>query len=211
MTLPRINIAKWRIDQPICTPDGKPTAAFVRWLNDTNSKTENIDNAQSDQIDLIETALTNAGIALTTANAVAKTNALAASFTDPGAILTADVSTADATKATITVANHTRRYADGTSVSVTGGSIDLLQQGKTYYVVYDQSSRLGGTVTYQALGPVEDVPTTYIDAGQATAAHPDRHLCGNVLTPTTAVPAPTFGGGPRPAGTGPYVPRELIP
>jgi hypothetical protein len=90
--------------------------------------------------------------------------------------------------ATITISGHTRVYGDGTSVSVTGGSITGLAYSTTYYVYYDQASRLGGAVTYQA--------TT----SQATGAQTgNRHALGAVTTPAAAG-APINGNNNLPPG-----------
>lgn len=90
--------------------------------------------------------------------------------------------------ATITISGHTRVYGDGTSVSVTGGTVTGLLYSTTYYVYYDQPSRAGGAVTYAA--------TT----NQATGAQTgDRHALGAVSTPA-ALGGPINGNNNLPPG-----------
>lgn len=99
------------------------------------------------------------------------------------------------TNVTITVSNHTRVYGDGSSVSVTGGTLTGRAYGTSYWVFYDQPSRAGGTVTYQST-------TTYATAFP-TNAHPDRHFVGAVTTPGAGV-GPKDGLPARPPNyTGP--------
>ena len=92
--------------------------------------------------------------------------------------------------ATITISAHTRYYADGTNVAVNGGSVTGLAYSTLYYIYYDQASRAGGAVTYQA--------TT----SEATAAQVgDRHTVGSVTTPAAAAPDNT-GDFVYPPGVG---------
>lgn len=96
--------------------------------------------------------------------------------------------------ATITISAHTRYYADGTNVAVNGGSVTGLAYSTLYYIYYDQASRAGGAVTYQA--------TT----SEATAAQiGDRHTVGSVTTPAAAAPDNT-GDFVYPPGVGNILP-----
>lgn len=104
-----------------------------------------------------------------------------------GAVLTA---TDAGSSATITISSHTRLYGDSTSVSVNTGSVTGLAYDTVYYIYYDQASRLGGAVTYQAT-TVESV------AAQLN----DRHLVGSVKTPP-ALGGATNGLLVRPSGLG---------
>ncbi len=110
-----------------------------------------------------------AAIAADAAAAQAAADQSLASSGVTGATLTA---TDAGSNATVTISSHTRLYGDGTSVSVTGGSVTALAYSTLYFVYYDQASRAGGSVTYAA--------TT----SQTTAAQTgDRHLVGQVTTP----------------------------
>lgn len=95
---------------------------------------------------------------------------------------------------TVTISAHTRKYGDGTSVAVNGGTVTALAYTTTYFIYYDQASRLGGAVTYAA--------TT----SEATAAQTgDRHLVGMVVTPAAAAPN-TDGDYVRVPGVGGIIP-----
>jgi hypothetical protein len=96
--------------------------------------------------------------------------------------------------ATITIANHTRKYTDATSKSVTGNTITGLSYSTTYAVYYDQTSRAGGGVTYHA--------TTDPNTGLANAAA-GRHFCGKITTPASGGAA-TSGGVNPPSSGGAY-------
>lgn len=119
-------------------------------------------------------AQTAANTANTAAETVAADSSLASSGVS-GLTMTASDAGSDAT---VTISAHTRIYGDGTSVSVNGGSVTGLAYSTGYFIYYDQASRAGGAVTYQA--------TT----SAATAAQTgDRHSLGAVATPAG-------GGGP---------------
>lgn len=95
---------------------------------------------------------------------------------------------------TISISAHTRNYADGTNVSVNSGSITALAYSTTYYIYYDQASRAGGAVTYQATTSA----TTAAQLG-------DRHTVGSVATPAAAGP-PATGDFVLPPGVGSILP-----
>lgn len=114
-----------------------------------------------------------AEVAQTSANDAAKVAALTNSGVTGVTITASDAGAS----ASIVISAHTRVYGTGTSVTVSGGSVTGLSYSTDYYIYYDQPSRLGGTVTYQA--------TT----NKATAAQTgDRHLVGTVQTPAAAAP-----------------------
>lgn len=92
--------------------------------------------------------------------------------------------------ATINISAHTRYYADGTNVAVNGGSVTGLAYSTLYFIYYDQPSRAGGAVTYQA--------TT---TGATAAQLGDRHTVGSVTTPAAAAPDNT-GDFVYPPGVG---------
>lgn len=94
--------------------------------------------------------------------------------------------------ATITIPAHQRNYADR-SVPVDGGTLAGLTLATLYYVYYDDPSRAGGAVTYQA--------TTNYGAAFLSVAQPARHFVGSVSTPGAGEP-PSDGGGATPPGGG---------
>src|SRR4051812_4323742 len=135
--------------------------------------TTGITNAAAAQT-TANTGVTNAATAQTTANTVKRDDSISNSWTSPGTVLSA----ADAgSSATVTIANHTRKYSDVTSVSVTGNTVTGLAYSTSYDIYYDQTSRAGGAVTYHA--------TTDPNAGMANSVA-GRHWCGNITTPAAA-------------------------
>lgn len=134
-----------------------------------------------------QTAATNAQAAADDATA---TTAIANSYVT-GATITATDAGANVT---ISITAHTRVYADGTSVSVNAGNITGLAYSTTYYIYYDQASRAGGAVTYQAT-------TSSTTAAQLG----DRHTVGSVTTPAAAGP-PETGDFVLPPGVGSILP-----
>ena len=81
------------------------------------------------------------------------------------------------TDATVNISAHTRIYGDGSSVSVSAGSITGLAYSTDYWVFYDDPTRAGGSVTYQhSTDPADAVQTG------------DRHSVGAVTTPAAAAP-----------------------
>ena len=128
---------------------------------------------------LIEAAVAAANDAAIAANAAASTAqsaaenaASVAALTNSGVSDVTITATDAGSNATVTISSHTRLYGDGTSVSVSAGSITSLLYSTVYYIYYDQASRLGGTVNYQ-------VTTDKLTAAQTG----DRHLVGAVTTP----------------------------
>lgn len=148
-------------------------------------------NAAAAAADAAATAATTAAsTAQAAADDAAAATAIANSYVT-GVTITATDAGANAT---ITISAHTRYYADGTNVSVNGGSVTGLAYSTLYYIYYDQASRAGGAVTYQA--------TT----SEATAAQiGDRHTVGSVTTPAAAAPDNT-GDFVYPPGVGNIVP-----
>lgn len=135
-----------------------------------------------------DAAATAANTAAATAQTAAETAAADSSLASSGVTGLTMTATDAGADATITISGHTRIYGDGTSVSVTGGSVTGLAYSTGYYVYYDQASRLGGAVTY--------VATT----SAATAAQTgDRHSLGAVTTPAAAGP-PNDGNVNLPPG-----------
>lgn len=185
---------------PIVGRDGLPTAQFqLYWQQAIDGLQGQIDAITAAQAaadaanaaaaaaqtaaDAADTAATNAQTAADEANA---NTAITASYVT-GVTLTG---TDAGSNATVSISAHTRVYGDGTSVSVNSGSVTSLAYSTDYYIYYDQASRAGGAVTYQA--------TTSV----ATAAQTgDRHTVGKVTTPAAAAPS-TNGNGVEPPGVG---------
>jgi trimeric autotransporter adhesin len=135
------------------------------------------------------TGVTNAATAQTTADTVKRDDAISTSWTSPGTILTGRDAGASAS---IIIAGHTRYYSDTNSVSVTGATLTGKSYSTVYYVYYDQTSRAGGAVSYQA--------TTNANTALPGKAA-GRHYCGKVTTPAAAA-ADTTGDVNPPGGGG---------
>jgi hypothetical protein len=118
------------------------------------------------------------------ADQVLAESSLANSFTT-GLTITATDAGANVT---IAMSAHSRVYGDGTTVSVNAGNVTGLAYSTSYWVFYDQASRAGGAVTYQASTAIQ---------GNGTA--PDRHFIGAVATPAALGP-PADGNPVRPPG-----------
>lgn len=196
-----------RLQQKVSMTDrgGLPTLSFHRWWNTFAGSIEEAFNQLADTVAAIaaaqaaadaanaaaaaaKTAADNAQTAADTAQNAAKVAAADSTLANSG-VTGATITGSDAgTDATATISGHTRVYGDGVTVSVTGGSVTALAYSTLYYIYYDQPSRAGGSVTYQA--------TT----SAATAAQTgNRHLVGSVTTPAAAG-APTGGGLVQPPG-----------
>lgn len=169
---------------PIADGRGLPVMSFHQWWDKFAKSIEDAFN----QLEASVTAIAAAQAAANAANAAAAAaNAAAADASAQAAIANSGVTGATITatdagaNATVNITAHTRVYGDGTSVSVNAGSVTGLSYSTLYYIYYDQASRAGGAVTYQA--------TT----SQTTAAQTgNRHLVGSVTTPAAA--APDTGG-----------------
>ena len=119
-----------------------------------------------------DAAAAAADAAATAAQGAAETAAADSSLASSGVSGLTMTATDAGANATITISAHTRIYGDGTSVAVSGGTVTGLAYSTGFFVYYDQASRAGGAVTYQA--------TT----SAATAAQTgDRHSLGAVTTP----------------------------
>ena len=185
---PFVKVATLQQSQPIVDRDGRPTAAFLRLINDNNGNVAQAINALA-TLPEIQTALRNldtatqaaldaAATAQQTTDAAKREQALVNSYIEPDSVLTASPTT-------ITIAAHTRMYADGTSAPVNGGTVAATASGDTDYVSYIDPERDGGTVAYQ-------VSTT------APVQTGDTHVVGAVEIPTTG--SNDGGAGPRRPG-----------
>lgn len=119
--------------------------------------------------------------ALTKAAEVEQTTSLAGSYPDPLNVLTAD------SAGVVTIASHTRRYLDGTSVAVNGGNPPgTFAAGAYVTIYYDDAGREGGAVAYQG--------TT-----SAVSQEGNRHIVGSVQIPGAGEP-PASGSSPTGPG-----------
>lgn len=193
----KVDTAKLLAGRAIVDEEGRPHPDFIRTMNDNIAKLAAANNQTAELVAQIALALEQAGIAIETAEATAARVSIANSYTSPGAILSA--AAVDGTDCTITIADHTRKYGDGTSVEVTGSTITGLAGETTYYLYYDDPEFAGGAVTYL-------YSTNYLDAAQENG----RHSCGDITTPALTATEPSYGGGPRPAGTGGYKTNEYV-
>lgn len=177
---------------PVVDKDGKPTLTFVRYWQSFAEQIERAINAIADIIgitDELDAAIKAAQQAADQAKSAAdesaaataatkREQALVNSYIEPDTVLTA-------TATTITIAAHTRMYADGTSAPVNGGTVGATAAGDTDYVSYVDPERDGGSVSYQ----ISTTPP--VQTG-------DTHVVGAVAIPTTGTA--DGGSGPRRPG-----------
>ncbi len=190
----KLKLSRFNLGQAIVDlKTGSATTAFLRWINDTVSTIGSAYNDLDQLVQDIAFSLQQSGIAIQTAQeakaaamASAREAALVNSYVDPSDAIT---TTLDGTAGKITIADHTRRYGDGTSVSVIGGSITGLALSSQYYIFYLDPARTGGAVTYSATVD----PSA---AGQGV----DRHLVGGIVTPNAQGEGGGGGGTTRPPG-----------
>lgn len=183
-------------------PDGSqapPSPTIIQWWNSLATQIETNENSIATTQAQIESILGIANTAATTAKtnaqavsalAVQASGLLASVLINNSYVTGMTIQATDAgASATITIGNHTRVYGDGSSVAVTGGTVPTLAYSTSYYVFYDQSSRAGGAVSYQAA-------TTIATAGNS-ATNPFRTFVGAVVTPA-ALGTPIKGIGALP-------------
>jgi len=191
LRLPRIQQGRQIVDS-----QGYPATDFVTRLNDTFSAIEVAFNGITDAL--------NAADIATQAAAAANTAAIAANTAADAAQGSADAATRDqalinsyispdsvvtSSPTTVTIAAHTRFYADGTSVSVSGGSAPATAAADVDYVFYLDPTRAGGAVTYQV------TTTPPVQTG-------DTHVVGAVTVPAA---------GSSAGGSGPARPGQVLP
>lgn len=184
---------------PIVDKDGKPNLTFTRYFQSFAEQIELVINkiteilGITDELDLAIQAANAAAAAAkaaadaaqdvadeaqATTDAQKREAALQGSYIEPDSVLSA-------TTTTITIAAHTRMYADGTSVSVNAGSVTASGPDDVDYVVYTDEDRSGGFVFYMV---VADPP---VQTG-------DLHVVGAVTIPATGTA--NGGAGPRRPG-----------
>ena len=190
---------------PIVDKDGKPTLTFTRYFQSFAEQielvlnkiaeilgiTEQLDAAIQEAREAAAAAQEAAGNAQDAAEGAQATTdaqkreaALQGSFIEPDSVVTASTTL-------ITIAAHTRKYADGTSASVAAGTVAATAMGDSDYVSYVDPTRAGGAVTYIAS------TTPPVQTG-------DTHVVGAVTIPTTG----TVDGGTGPRRPG-YVQPNL--
>lgn len=173
---------------------GTPTPEMMRWWQEVSEKLEfTIADLQEATVD-IQTALSTAQTAKTTADAatsavnqIRSDYALTTSYVT-GLSLTATDAGANAT---VNISPHLRLYSGEGAVSVSGGSVTGLIYNFDYWIYYDQPSRSGGAVVYQAT-------TAYVDAFKSLS-NPDRHFVGAITAPVAGAPD-TIGDPVIPCG-----------
>lgn len=188
--LPRLNDKL-----PVARPDtGLPSDYLLNRWDELCRSLESINAAQGGTNEAVAAALAAAGIALgaaATATAATaaqqKATALQGSYVTPANILSA---ADNGTGVTVTIANHTRMYADNTSVVINGSSL-IVPYGDVapvQYIYYDTLDRTISTVTFVATADSD-----------VAAQIGDRHSVGAVSIPL-AGGADTEGSGTRPPG-----------
>lgn len=164
----------------IAEKEGLPTLTFIQWWDAFAKQIEasvNSITAALEAAGIAQTAATNAQAAADAAQAAADSVENVAKLSNSGTSGLTITATDAGSDVTINISSHTRLYGDGTSVSVDSGSLTTLAYSTKYYIYYDDSSFLGGAVTYQS--------TT----DMATAAQTgNRHLVGSVTTPAASDP-----------------------
>lgn len=164
-------------------PEFQPSwETFQVWWQQVKDAIEANERAQEILFDTIDAVLGEDGTGM-----VGRLSILG-SFTIPTLVLTATDAGANAT---IAIASHIRRYGDGSSLTVSAGSLTGKSYSTTYAVYYDDITHEDTTPTYVATTDLEEAQHNYIDG---------RHYVGTVTTPAAAG-APTTGGSP-PAGSG---------
>lgn len=139
-----------------------------------------------------QTAADNANTAATVAQTATEDNARFLAISNSNVTGCTITATDAGASATIAISSHTRNYADGTSVAVTGtGGSPLtgLAYSTQYFIYYDQSSLAGGAVTYATTTNGPDAQPT-----AAGGSAPDRHYVGSAVTPAAAG-GPVLGAG----------------
>jgi hypothetical protein len=163
-------------------------------------------NYNADTIQLIIDTLAGLDIIVKRVEAVAASQAaivaeqaLINSYTDPTVTMSAQTQ-ADGT-VTVTIANHSRVYADPamTRVAVTGGTLTGLALNSQYYVYYDDPLRRGGVVTYQ-----------YTMDNTVSAQVNGRHSLGGIATGGATDTDPIDGGGVSPPGSSRVPPYKRL-
>ena len=178
-----------RLDRAILAKGFDSIEFQLRWqrLCEAIESAVNATNAQVNSNTAIIAALQAASAIAQAANdnasSVDTRTSIEGSYSDPTKVLTASGD------GTITIAAHTRRYTDGTSASVSAGSVSGLTNETVYTVFYSDAAREGGVVTYQ---------TSQFAVAQSGSVH----VVGMVTIPASGQPANT-GSSPAAPGVPP--------
>ena len=153
---------------------------FERYWDETLFQIEKTLNTILD-IPIIQQAVLNAQAAASAAQIAADTaqnvadsqvaeTSLVNSYADGSSIISSD------SAGNIVISTHTRKYGNGSSVSVTGSSISTgAASGSVIRIYYDDPTRAGGAVTYQY---TIDPATPPVQTG-------NRHVVGAVSVPVS--------------------------
>lgn len=192
LTLAALDLSRLaRLDQtwPITSGD-KATIKFQRHWQETMERIETAINSLNAQVNSntvllakITAAQTKADAANDNANEVGERQSIADSYTSPVSVATAQ------NDGSISIAAHTRKYGNGSSVSVDAGSVSGFTAGDYVTVYYKDAGREGGAVAYQG--------TTSPIAQQG-----DTHIVGQATIPAAGEP-PASGNGPSGPGYSP--------
>ena len=179
--------------EQLTNPDGTPSVRLMAIWQEAMDKIEGAFAALSTQVgdnttllNQIRAAQALARAANDNAEAVSQRTSLSSSYTDPVSVLTAS------SDGSVAIAAHNRVYGDGSSVSVSSGSISGFAGGDYVTIYYVDAGREGGAVTYQATKqPVAQEGATHI-VGQVTIP-----VTGTATGSGTTAPGynPPSGGG----------------
>lgn len=171
---------------------GFPTSQYQQQTQRDKETIEQSINALTQTVTAIQAAFQAAaeaqrvaGLATDSVELVRKEQKLTNSYTSPQNSVSADSS------GTVTIANHARVYTDGTTVSITGGTLGGFGIGQAVGVYYDDA-------TFALTNPVFQADTGGGEAVQTNA----RHVVGFVVIPGVGAP-PSGGEGPTPPGRPP--------
>lgn len=195
MAVGPIRIPNLQQSNPIVDGQGRMTTEFARRLNDVLGQIVTLlnairaipeiqaqllllDSATQAALDAAELAQMAAAGAQASTDSTKREQALVNSYIQPDSVLTASPTT-------ISIAAHTRLYADGTSATVNAGTVPATSSGDIDYISYVDPERDGGAVTYI----VSTTPP--VQTG-------DTHVVGAVSIPETGMV--DGGAGPRRPG-----------
>jgi hypothetical protein len=174
-------------NKKIVNPDGTATIEFSSWWQSFAQQIEISVNgiqaaldaaaAANAAADAASTAADAANTAASTAQDAADTASSDNAIANSGAVGLTLTATDVGASVTVAISSHTRVYADGTSVAVTGGSITGLAYSTAYYFFYNDPFHTGGVVAYHYSTNQADM----IQSG-------DVHAIGAVTTPAAASP-----------------------
>lgn len=157
----------------IANPDGTADQSFDRLMSKAFTELEEQITTLATTVATLETTVSNLR--------------RIGSHTEPTSIFSAT----DA--GVLTIAAHTRVYADGTTLAVAGSTVTGLLNNTWYGVYYDDTTLASATPTYVVTTSIDDTP-----AAKASG----RHFCGLILTPKAASGVVVESGGTYSTGSG---------